>query len=560
MIRNFTIEAIEPFLKVAGYRAGLALKLFYSGYDASTSVDVGSIDDVDVDIVLVMLRLEELVPRLIADFLNLSSSAAAELAAEAVDRLLTLGKDAHQRHSAPILVHNFVTPLKPPGGLSDSQTAHGLLNSVRRMNVDLAAGAGSFKSIHMLDIDHLFAQVGLQECEDARGARVAGAPLSAAALRALAGAQVRHIRAVSGPAKKCLVVDCDNTLWGGVVGEDGIARLILGESGAGRKHRNLQQDLVNLRRRGTVLAICSKNEAADVLDVLRTHPDMLLREDDFAAMRINWRDKAENIVSIAEELNLGLEHVVLLDDNPAECEWVRTQLPEVQVIEWPRDLEGSLTLDDLGLFDTLGLTVEDRGRTEAYRAETARRVAKQRSGSLADYLKSLNMVATVGQARPEHLPRVAQLILRTNQFNLTTRRHDMTALESLMRAPHAAVVWLDLCDRFGASGIVGCGILRNQGDDALIDTLLLSCRVIGRGAEAVLVHVLAKLAHDRGAATLVGEYIPSKRNALVANFYRDQGFQGPEESDEGLLWRWTLSRGLPSFPESLEVIYQDAER
>jgi FkbH-like protein len=425
------------------------------------------------------------------------------------------------------------------------------------MNVDLAAGADAFKNIHILDTDHLFAQVGLQECEDARGARVAGAPLSVAALRALAAAQVRHIRAISGPAKKCVVVDCDNTLWGGVVGEDGIARLILGESGAGRKHRNLQQDLLNLRRRGAVLAICSKNEAADVLEVLRSHPDMLLREEDFAAMRINWRDKAENVVSIAEELNLGLEHIVLLDDNPAECEWVRTQLPEVHVIEWPRDLEGSHTLDDLGLFDTLGLTAEDRGRTETYRAETKRRAARQKSGSVADYLRSLNMVATVGQAGPEHLSRVGQLILRTNQFNLTTRRHDMTELESLMRAPDAAVVWLDLCDRFGASGIVGCGILRNQGDDALIDTLLLSCRVIGRGAEAVLVHVLAKLGRDRGAATITGEYVPSKRNALVVNFYRDLGFEGPEKSGEGLLWHWTLSRGLPPFPESLEVIYED---
>jgi FkbH-like protein len=331
----------------------------------------------------------------------------------------------------------------------------------------------------------------------------------------------------------------------------------LGESGAGRKHRDLQQRLLDLRRRGMVLALCSKNEEEDVLSVLRSHPDCLLREADFAATRINWDDKAENILAIADELNLGLEHVVFIDDNPLECEWVRTRLPDVRVVQWPADLEPGLTLDDLELFDSLVVTDEDRARTEMYRAEVKRKAARDQVASVDDYLRTLETVATVGTAAPQYLPRLAQLTQRTNQFNLTTRRYDVTALEELMRAEDTRVIWLDLRDRFGANGIVGCGILRRSLDAALIDTLLLSCRVIGRGAEAVLVNRLARLARDMGATTLVGEYIPSERNAQVADLYRRLGFEGPRPDGDGTNWRWALTQGLPSFPDWLEVVDQE---
>lgn len=352
---------------------------------------------------------------------------------------------------------------------------------------------------------------------------------------------------------KCLVVDCDNTIWGGVVGEDGISGLVLGESGEGRKHRDLQQSMLELRRRGVVLAICSHNDEADVLEVLRTHPDCLLGVDDFATMRINWENKAENIISIAEELNLGLEHLVFVDDDPFECEWIRSRLRQVRVLNWPQDIGEGRTLDDLGLFDSLLLTEEDRTRTEMYRAEARRRATREEMTTVEDYLRSLEIIATVGRAQPQHLHRVAQLTLRTNQFNLTTRRYDLAELEELLQRPDTDVLWLDLRDRFGANGIVGCGILRSTDERAVIDSLLVSCRVIGRGGEALLLHTLATLARHRDASELVGEYIPSKRNGQVADLYGRFGFEGPRRDGEVTTWRWMLSRGLPSVPEWLHV-------
>jgi FkbH-like protein len=284
-----------------------------------------------------------------------------------------------------------------------------------------------------------------------------------------------------------------------------------------------------------------------VHEVLRNHPECPLSEDDFAAIRVNWEDKASNIESIAEELNLGLAHFVFLDDNPVELDWVRQRLPDLQVVQWPAPI------DRMGLFDSLVLTDEDRARTEMYRAERQRREARGDVGSMEDYLGSLEMVAVVGLVGPERLARIAQLVQKTNQFNLTVRRHDAAAIEAMCADQGSRVAWLELKDRFGSNGIVGCGIVRNHDGEAVIDTLLMSCRVIGRGVERVLVNRLAKFARELGADVLVGEYHPADRNGQVADLYPKLGFSGPDQGP----WRWSLDSGLPEVPDWFEVV--DAE-
>jgi FkbH-like protein len=428
--------------------------------------------------------------------------------------------------------------------LADTQDAGGQINTVRQMNLAMVDEMRPIDGVHIFDIDHLFAQLGLRDCYDERGGRNGDAPLSQAALRVLADAQARHIRALKGPVAKVVVVDCDNTLWGGVIGEDGMAGIALGETGEGRKFRDFQQNLLDLRRRGAVLALCTKNEEADVLEVFRNHPESVLQESDFAARRINWDDKAENIASIAKELGLGLEHMVFIDDNPVECEWVKVRLPAVRVIQWPGDL-GDGSFEDLALFDSLVVTDEDRARTEMYQAESMRRTARDEVANLDDYLRSLNMEVSVGLARPEHLARLAQLTQRTNQFNLTTRRYDVGAMQEMLDDPRTRVVWLSLRDRFGTNGVVGCGIVRRAGDAAVIDTFLLSCRVLGRQVESVLVNQLAQHARSMGATVLAGEYIPSQRNAQVGDLYERLGFQD---------LRWDLTTGDPLVPDWFAVL------
>jgi FkbH-like protein len=554
VLRNYTIEPLEPLLKLAAYREGLELDLRYSGYEPGAPDTLAKLAEDAPDAVIVALRLEELSPALSEDFRR---DGAGDLAGAAVDFVVSLVRGVRERSGAAILVHNFVTPHAPAFGLADTQDPQGQVNLVRAMNVDVAARVSAIEGAHVVDVDLCFARVGLVECLDARGARTSGAPLSQAALRALADAQVRHLRALRGARVKCVVVDCDNTLWGGVVGEDGLEGIVLGEHGPGLRHRELQRSLANLRRRGVVLAIASKNEEADVLAVLAAHPDCLLRESDFAAHRINWEDKATNVEAIAAELNLGLEHLMFIDDNPAECEWVRTRLPGVRVVQWPGDLPPGTALDELAVFDSLLITEEDRRRTEMYQAEAQRRASREEVTSIDDYLRSLEMVARVGRARREHLARVTQLLARTNQFNLTTRRHDAGTVQRMHEDPAVEIIWVDLQDRFGASGVVGCGIVRVEGDAAVIDTLLQSCRVIGRGVEAVMVNRLGELAREHGASALVGEFIPSARNQQVADLYPRLGFAGPEQDADTQRWRWDLAGGVPPAPDWMEIVHED---
>ena len=553
-VRNFTIEPIEPLLKVAAFRADLHVDVSYSGYDPAPGPELDGLLDAHPDAVVIALRLEELAPVLTDRSKAPDAVDRAAIADDVIDRVLRLARLVRAGCDGSIFVQNFASPATPAAGLAGTQSTAGELNLVRHMNVRLAERIGEIDGAFIVDVDHVLARIGLANAYDERGDHVAGAPFTQDALRALAGAYVRHMRAASGPAVKCIALDCDNTLWGGVVGEDGLEGIVLDDTGPGRRFIDLQKDLVSLRERGVVLAICSKNERDDVLDVLRNHPHTVLREDDFAAMRINWDDKAQNITSIADELNLGLEHIAFVDDSDVECGWVSGRLPAVRVIQWPPPSSDGTRLSDLPIFDSLVVTDEDRRRTEMYRSEAKRREARSDDLSLDDYLRSLEMVATVGTASSVELPRLAQLCQRTNQFNLTTRRHGAAELQQFASEAGSAVLWLDLADRFGSNGIVGCAVLRRSDDDAVVDTLLLSCRVIGRGAESVLVNRLAIIAREMGAKTLIGEFIPSKRNAQVAELYARLGFDPATPGESGRFWTWDLAKGDPDAAAHIRTI------
>ncbi len=336
----------------------------------------------------------------------------------------------------------------------------------------------------------------------------------------------RVLAAQQGRSAKCLVLDLDNTLWGGVIGDDGLEGIVLGQgSPGGEAFLAVQQHALELSRRGVILAVCSKNDEANALLPFEQHPDMLLRRGDISAFVANWNDKASNIRGIAEMLNIGIDSLVFLDDNPFERNQVRAALPTVLVPEVPDD-PGLVPfcLADAGYFDAVAVTADDLARRAQYAANAERQRLREDAGDISSYLASLEMRMPWHRFRPVDHERTVQLINKTNQFNLTTRRATSADVLAVAENPRAVGLTFRLLDSFGDNGIIAIVIAKVDGPDAVIDTWLMSCRVLGRGVEAAMLDVLVREVTLLGAASLVGQYIPSEKNAMVRDHYGKLGF------------------------------------
>jgi FkbH-like protein len=365
----------------------------------------------------------------------------------------------------------------------------------------------------------------------------------------------RLIGAARGKSRKCLVLDLDNTLWGGVIGDDGLAGIVLGNGNpAGEAHLSVQQAALGLRERGVILAVSSKNDDAVARSAFREHPEMLLKEDHIAVFQANWQDKASNLKAIAETLNIGIDSLVLLDDNPAERAQVRAALPEVAVPELPADpafFAG--TLLSAGYFEAIGFTAEDRQRAEQYQANAARTAALGTATDLQLHLQSLQMKAICTPFDEIGRARITQLINKTNQFNLTTRRYTEADVKSFEQSPAGLTLQIRLVDRFGDNGMISVVICRPEGPDWWIDTWLMSCRVLNRRVERTTLNQIVAAAKAGGVRALIGEYLKTERNGMVEDHYERLGFERVEVGAERSLWRLDVNSYVAE-PVPIEVI------
>jgi FkbH-like protein len=354
------------------------------------------------------------------------------------------------------------------------------------------------------------------------------------------------------------VLDLDNTLWGGVIGDDGVDGIALGQNSAvGEAHVALQRFLLDLRRRGVILAVCSKNNDATARIPFREHPEMVLKEDHIAVFVANWFDKANNLREIAATLNIGTDSLVFLDDNPVERAQVRLVLPEVAVPELtedPADYIGLLA--NAGYFEAIGLSAEDMARADFYQSN-AERVSLQKVGNLEEYLHSLQMVASISPFNAVGRVRIAQLINKSNQFNLTTRRYSENEVEAMETDPARFSLQVRLADRFGDNGMISVVIFNIGTEEWSCDTWLMSCRVLGRRVEELVLATVAKAAIRAGAKRLVGTYLPTKKNSLVAEHFAKLGFAKISElADGGTKWLLALD-GYKSPELPMQVVQTD---
>jgi FkbH-like protein len=460
--------------------------------------------------------------------------------AAAVRHTASLWQALQSHLDCTILQNNADIPAFDNLGNHAAQARFSSRNLLRRYNLELAASAPN--GVVLFDLEHVSALCGKERWVDSRYWYHSKHAFALDNYGAVAFQASRTISALKGRARKCLVVDLDNTLWGGTIGDDGLIGIALGTGPDGEAFADFQQWLRSLKERGVILAVCSKNEEEIAKEPFRRHPDSRLSLEDFAVFRANWNNKVDNISDIASILNIGLDSFVFVDDNPVERDLVRSHLPMVAVPELPQDPAGYIeAIERHRYFETVGLSAEDKERTRFYRENAARTELMGSFTDVGQYLRSLAMVADIGDLDGFHLPRMAQLINKSNQFHLTGTRYSEAELQRLSGLPGHAVRYYKLADRFGDNGLISVVVLAAQpGGEALIDTWVMSCRVLGRTMEEFICNDVFVTAQRMGCRAVAGRYVPTAKNKLVAGLYERLGFQKTGDDKGTTEWRRAL--------------------
>jgi FkbH-like protein len=557
LVSSFSSEFLHAHLVGWGVAAGLAVDLYQAGFGLFRQeiIDPDSgLYRYQPDVVVVAVEGEDWAPsayRAFAPAHAFDSSATADAWRDEATRLL---HGLRERTSASLLVHNFPLPAYLALGASDASHADGQHAAIRCLNDALRALASQVPDVHIVDYAGLVNRHGALNWYDERMRHYASAPIAGSMQSLLAAEYVKFLRALRGLAKKCVVVDLDNTLWGGVVGEDGALGVKLGATYPGSAYADFQRYLLTLHARGVILAIATKNNATDVDEIFATNEAMVLGQSHFAALEVHWRPKSESLASIAARLGIGLEHVVFVDDNPAECEEVRRNLPAVTVICLPPQPERFVdALRREGLFDTLRFSDEDRRRGDLYKQRAQSESLRTSAGSIEDYYRDLRMQIEFAAVDSASLTRAAQLTQKTNQFNVTTRRSNEAEVAG--RAADAAwvVATVRVRDRFGDNGIVGLVMAKATHDVLDIDTLLLSCRVIGRTVETAMLAYLCDRARALGVVALTGTITPTPKNEPARDLFARHGFASVGRDSDGTShWRLELADRDVAWPAWLE--------
>ncbi len=477
----------------------------------------------------------------------------------AVNSCISIWKMAQAKLGCRVLQQIPLPILIPVHGQNEHRFPGSRVAALGRITQRLRVAADEH-GVDLLALDAQAARDGLEAWHDPALWFKAKHEVSASAAPVFGDLVARLIAAQGGGSSKCLVLDLDNTLWGGVVGDDGLEGIVIGQgSTMGEAFLELQRYALDLSRRGIILAVCSKNDEANALLPFERHPDMILKRADIACFVANWEDKATNLRRIAQTLNIGLDSLVFVDDNPFERNIVRRELPMVAVPELPEDPSSfARCLADAGYFETTHLTAEDFARTEQYQTQTQRAGLQAAATDLEGYLAELHMELRWNEFDRLNLQRIVQLINKTNQFNLTTRRYSEEEILQLMRTSGVLTLQVRLEDRFGDNGMVGVVIGRPvEKSSLLIDTWLMSCRVLGRQVEDATLNLVMEKAAQMGVTTVIGEYRPTAKNEMVQDLFPRLGFT-PYLGDDAsrTLWSIPVQAYLPK-PVPMQIVHSE---
>ena len=552
ILASATVDHLLPAIRVSGLRRRLLIDVHIGPYGQYRQqlLDADSpLHRLRPQIVLLSLTAREA----IASVPLTATAAEADAAiARSIDELRMLWRKARETYEATVIQQTFLNIADPLFGSYDRLVAGAPAQLIDRLNERLVQAATE-DGVLLLDVARASERDGLNAWFDVTRWLQGKLEIAPQAAPVYGDLLARVIAAQRGLSRKCLVLDLDNTLWGGVIGDDGPEGIILGEgTGTGEAHLALQRYARQLRERGVILAVCSKNDPAVAEAVFRDHPEMILKLTDIAAFVANWEDKAVNLRRIAEQLNIGIDSMVFVDDNPAERARIRQSLPMVAVPELPADAGQYVRcLADAGYFESVAFTADDSRRGEQYSANASREAVRESSQNMDDFLRGLDMSVTFGPFHPVDLTRVAQLIGKTNQFNPTTRRYSLEDVTRFAATDRCLTLQFRLVDRFGDNGLVSAMILRPDPlapDLVEIDSWVMSCRVFGRQLEWEAMNIAVETARRMGVRAFRACYIPTSKNAVVSGLYSELGFalvSGIAPHDGVTHWCLQLSDYVP---------------
>lgn len=542
ILSSFTINGLEEAVRVKCAESDITCATYLCGYGQYNQdiLDQSSkLYEFSPDITFMIIDTRSVLSTLFYTPYTIPANDRRTYIDKRVADFVNLVKTFKNRTGSKLVLTNCSIPTYSPYGICEVRTEYGLKEMVYDFNARLSDSFRSDPQVFLFDFNSFVAKYGEINVLDYRQFLVGDIKVSLSYIPHLAEELMGYVKANLGVNRKCIVLDLDNTLWGGIIGEEGFDRIDLSLKPPGMAFMEFQRVLLALYQRGVILAINSRNNEDEALRAIRDHPFMVLREEHFATMKINWSDKISNMKEIAQELNIGLDSIVYFDDDPINRELMSKAIPQVKTIDLPDDpsLYAS-TLMQINDFNTLVMTNEDRNRGEMYRGEHKRTELKRSSSNLEDFLKQLEIRVTMKKANNFTIPRIAQLTLKTNQFNLTTRRYQEEDVETLAQDHTKLIGCAQTQDKFGDNGITGVYIVNKNHVDKewFIDTFLLSCRVMGRGIEDAMMGYILSKAKEEGIIKVKAEFIPTKKNKPCEQLLPNFGFK-----KEGEQWVYTYN-------------------
>jgi FkbH-like protein len=557
LLSSFTVKGIKEVLSVKCNELGINAQFYISNYNQHFQdiLDTNSgLYKFEPELAILFVDTRSIFGN---DYLlpyEVDDGKRKKFVDEKFEELNSLVKKLVSNSPVKILLHNFEVPSFSPFGILENKQEFGFVESVEALNSKLRMTFKSNDNVFVLDYNAFCSKIGKDNVMDYKMYYLGDAKLNLHRIPELCDEYIAYIKPLKSLSKKCIVLDLDNILWGGVIGEEGVEGIKLGPTPEGRPFMEFQQYLLSLFNRGIILAINSKNNYEDAIEVFKEHPHMILKENNFAAMQINWNDKISNMKAIIEELNIGGDSLVFVDDDHTNREMIRKSFPEIKVVEMPLDSSLYLkTLMELNDFNTLQITDEDKKRGNMYVQQRNRTESQKNFTDLGGFLRNLNMTVTIEKSNKFNIPRIAQLSQKTNQFNMTTKRYLEEDIKNFSRDKKFLVFSVKVEDKFGDNGISGAAIVKKGKETWAIDTFLLSCRIIGRKVEETLLAYIAREAKKSGANMLIAEFIPTKKNSVAKDFYKNSGFKVLRKEAKKEELEYDLAKDY-KFPDFIKIV------